>query len=1229
MRRIDLLRRLAGASTALALVLVATTSVGAAVESGTAWTVAGTGVLGNDGDGDQATEASIDRPRSIFTTPDGGFVWAQPWSNRVRKVGPDGTVSTIAGTGAAGFSGDGGQATSAVLNFVHSAAPTVDGGYLLADELNNRIRKISAAGVITTVAGTGAPGYAGDGGPANSAQINNPRGVVGLPDGGFLIPDSNNHRVRRVSPSGIITTVAGTGVQGFSGDGGTATAAQLSIPFGVAPTADGGFLIVDVGNQRVRKVSPGGVITTVAGTGVAGYSGDGGAAAAAQLNNPHNVVEQSDGGILIADTSNARVRRVAPNGTITTIAGTGVQAFGGDGAAATAAQLAAPKAVAVTAASDALIADEQNNRIRFVGALAAPANTALPTIAGTPQVGRTLNASAGGWSGTGPRIAYQWSRCGSGGSGCSDVVGATEKSYALTGADVGATIRVRVVASNVAGSAAVNSAASSAVSDAGTPPSNQTPPTIAGASQDGQTLTASPGTWAGAPPITFGYRWQRCDSAGAGCADIAGANAVTYVVTSADVGSRLRVRVTATNGSTASAYSNAVLDAAPRSYWRFDEVTGPLADARGFKNGTYVNAPQRGVPGLITGDANAAVSLNGADEYLEVPADPLWTPSTFSLEIVVKPSELPSNKTIWSTQGLFTGWWLNTDLFGVVRMFVGDGSSWRFNSAGPVLSPGTRYHLVATYDGQNTRLYVDGILVATGPSATMAAAPSNVMRFGAHSTGPGQYWPGVIDDASFYPSVLTPQQVLAHYDASSNGSTAASAATAVVTAVPPSSTGVPVVSGVAEVGRTLSGSSGSWSGTAPIGFAYRWQRCDGAGAGCVDVAGATSASYVVVAGDVGSRLRVVVTASNGAGSASAVSVASAVVVAAPSSGTLTFAVAAGADDGDVKVNNMLSGLPYPPATAPIVTVDGTTLGMRRSGPTFSGYEVRVGLLRFDTSSLPDGATVTAATLRLHVTGRTVTNGRSVVGEWFDAAQWPLDGADYALSAASSAHAGTPLASLAVGSQSELLLQNLGAVSRTGSTGIRLHIDGGEPNGENGLYFASSEHATLPEAQLVVSYTTAPPTAPENLALPVVSGVAEVGRTLSGSSGSWSGTAPIGFAYRWQRCDGAGAGCVDVAGATSASYVVVAGDVGSRLRVVVTASNGAGSASAVSVASAVVVAAPSSGTLTFAVAAGADDGDVKVNNMLSGLPYPPATAPIVTVDGTTCGDASLGADVFGL
>ena len=148
----------------------------------------------------------------------------------------------------------------------------------------------------------------------------------------------------------MITTVAGTGVQGFTGDGGPATAAQLSIPFGVAPTADGGFLIVDVGNGRIRKVSAGGTITTVAGNGVDGYSGDGGPATAAQLMHPHNVVALADGSFLIADASNQRVRRVAANGIITTLIGDGSVAYSGDGGPAAAAQLSVPKAVAVTSA---------------------------------------------------------------------------------------------------------------------------------------------------------------------------------------------------------------------------------------------------------------------------------------------------------------------------------------------------------------------------------------------------------------------------------------------------------------------------------------------------------------------------------------------------------------------------------------------------------------------------------------------------------------------------------------------------------------------------------------------------------------------------------------------------------------------------------------------------------------------------------------------------------------
>ena len=220
--------------------------------------------------------------------------------------------------------------------------------------------------------------------------INNPRGVAALSDGSFLIPDSNNHRIRKVSPSGVITTVAGTGEQGFSGDGGPATAAMLSIPFGVAPTADGGFLIVDVGNLRIRKVSGTGVITTVAGTGVAGSTGDGGPATAAQIYNPHNVVEQADGGFLIAEPTAHRVRRVAPDGTIAPFAGNGVGSgveggFDGDGGGAALARLNHPKAVATTASGAVLIADEQNDRIRFLGTIVAPANTASPIVTGAPR----------------------------------------------------------------------------------------------------------------------------------------------------------------------------------------------------------------------------------------------------------------------------------------------------------------------------------------------------------------------------------------------------------------------------------------------------------------------------------------------------------------------------------------------------------------------------------------------------------------------------------------------------------------------------------------------------------------------------------------------------------------------------------------------------------------------------------------------------------------------------
>ncbi|MDQ3145621.1 MAG: hypothetical protein M3R01_01595, partial [Actinomycetota bacterium] len=307
-----------------ALVVVATAVALAACTPsvGSISTVAGTGNAGYSGNGGPATAADLNLPRGIDDLADGSFLVAEANNDVVRRVWPDGRITRVAGTGTAGYSGDGGSATSARLNFVHSVSVTPDGGFLIADTSNDRIRYVSPAGIISTVAGNGVGGFSGDGGPATAARLADPRSVAALPDGGFLIPDTNNRRVRRVSPSGVITTVAGTGALGSDGDGGPATSASLGLPFSVSPAADGGFYVADNGSHRIRHVSAGGKITRVAGT-TSGFSGDGGAATAAKINGPHNVQALPGGGFLISDRGNHRVRRVDSSGTITSIVGTG------------------------------------------------------------------------------------------------------------------------------------------------------------------------------------------------------------------------------------------------------------------------------------------------------------------------------------------------------------------------------------------------------------------------------------------------------------------------------------------------------------------------------------------------------------------------------------------------------------------------------------------------------------------------------------------------------------------------------------------------------------------------------------------------------------------------------------------------------------------------------------------------------------------------------------------
>ena len=300
-------------------------------------------------------------------------------------VSSSGTITTIAGSGKQGFSGDGGPAVAAQLRSAYEVAVDRQGNVYIADYDNYRVRKVSPGGTITTFAGTGTEGFSGDGGPATSARLNAPIGIAVDGQGNVYIADFNNARVRKVNPGGTITTFAGTGVPGFSGDGGPATSARLYAPHGVAVDGQGNVYIADSYNQRVRKVSPAGTITTIAGTGRPGVSGDGGPATSAKMTYPRGVAADAQGNVYIFDGS-TRVRKVSRGGTITTFAGRRASSFG-DGGPATSAQLRTPSGVAVDGQGNVYIADFPDHRVRKVSA-----GGTITTFAGT---------GAGGFSGDG------------------------------------------------------------------------------------------------------------------------------------------------------------------------------------------------------------------------------------------------------------------------------------------------------------------------------------------------------------------------------------------------------------------------------------------------------------------------------------------------------------------------------------------------------------------------------------------------------------------------------------------------------------------------------------------------------------------------------------------------------------------------------------------------------------------------------------------------------------
>ena len=337
-------------------------------------TVVGTNAGGFFGDGLKATNAALYNPLGIEFDSKGNLYIADAYNDRVRKVGTTDLISTFAGNGSPYFSGDGGPASASGISQVTSLALDSRGNLFLADLDNSRIRRIGTNGIITTYAGKSISGYSGDHAAATNASLSYPIGIAMDTAGDVFVADELNDCIRKIATNGIITTVAGTNVSGFSGDGGSATNALLGGPSGVAVDAAGNIYIADAGNQRIRKVNTKGIITTIAGNGAKGiyligtYSGDGGAATNAGFSNPSAVAVDAAGNVYIADSFNYRVRKVGTNGVVTTFAGNGTRAFAGDGAAATNASVGLVFGLSVDASNNVYIADTSNNRIRQVNA---------------------------------------------------------------------------------------------------------------------------------------------------------------------------------------------------------------------------------------------------------------------------------------------------------------------------------------------------------------------------------------------------------------------------------------------------------------------------------------------------------------------------------------------------------------------------------------------------------------------------------------------------------------------------------------------------------------------------------------------------------------------------------------------------------------------------------------------------------------------------------------------
>ncbi len=758
-------------------------------------------------------------------------------------------------------------------------------------------------------------------------------------------------------------------------------------------------------------------------------------------------------------------------------------------------------------------------------AAAVPANTVLPAITGTAKDGQTLTSTTGTWTGSPTSYARQWLRCDTAGTNCTNISGATATTYVLTATDVGMTIRVKVTATNGSGSANVNSAQTATVVAAA--PVVSAVPTISGTAKDGQTLTSTTGTWSGTATITYARQWNRCNSGGTGCVAISGATGTTYVVTTADIGSKLNVTVTASN-AVGSASSSSVVSAL---------ITG--------------NAPANTALPAISGTAKEGQMLSATTGA--------WTGTATITYAYQWQSCTP---TCTNISGATAATWrlvaaqVGKTIKVVVTATNGAGSASATSAATATVTTGAPVNAAlpvltgTTTQGQSLSSST-GTWAGTA-TITYARQWKRCNAVGGSCTN--------ISGATGTTYTLVSADVgstikLTVMATNGVGNAAADAATtAVVAPLPPANTALPTITGSAQDGQTLTSTTGTWNGTTPLTYGRQWRRCDATGAACNDIAGAGGTAYAATSADIGATIRVVVTATNGAGSAAATSAATSVVTAG----------------------------------APVVTTAPAIAGTPRDGQTLTasaGTWAGTAPISYTYAWLTCNSSGASCTALSGVTASTLTLAAAQVGKTIKVTVTATNGAgsSSATSAATSVVLGGPPTNTSLPTINGL---NLEGYTYTGTTGGWSSAAGTitytrqwkrcDTSGANctaiagatassyvlvsadvGMTIRESVIATNTGGSTTASSNPSPVIqgiAPSNTTPPSISGQAIVGTLLTADPGTWSGTTPMTITYVWSRCVADGGSCTAIDGATDATYTLANDDIGFALTVTVKATN---------------------------------------------------------------------------